>query len=242
MGRLNPSFAGDVALVTGAGRGIGRAIAARLSEAGARVHGFDVEPGEATPDGPRLHAVDVRDPAAVERAVEAVVGAEGRIDLLVNAAGIARDRALWKLPLEDWDAVLDVNLSGAYRVLRAVAPHMRERSRGRIVQIASINGLRGKFGQSSYSASKAGLIGLTRTAARELGPRGITVNAIAPGLVDTAMTKDLPPDILDTALAETATGRLGTVDDVVACALFLLSEEAAHVTGEVLRVDGGQLA
>ena len=143
---------------------------------------------------------------------------------------------------EDWSAVLDVNLTGAQRVLRAVAPHMREHSHGRVVQVASVNGLRGKFGQTNYAASKAGLIGLTRAAARELGPRGITVNAVAPGMIDTPMSRALPEEVVQRAVGESANGRLGTTEDVVSAILFLLSEDAAHVTGVVLRVDGGQLS
>jgi acetoacetyl-CoA reductase/3-oxoacyl-[acyl-carrier protein] reductase len=242
LGSFQVDFTGEVALVTGAARGIGWAVASALAEAGARVHGIDVgEPG----DGgcfAGFHAVDLREKQSVADTVAAIADREGRIDLLFNNAGITRDRALWKLELEDWDAVLDVNLSGAYRMLRAVAPHMRAAGRGRIVQTASINALRGKFGQAAYSAAKAGLIGLTRTASRELGPKGITVNAVAPGMIETAMTRDLPEEVLARSLAETATGRLGQPEDVVGAVLFLLSDAAAHVSGEVLRVDGGQLS
>jgi len=250
MGHLRADFTGDVAIVTGAAAGIGREIARSLAEAGARVHGFDIEPvgaaslelGAAAP-APRFHRVDVRSTESVESAVAEVLSAEpGVVDLLVNCAGVTRDHALWKLDDEDWDTVLDVNLSGAWRVLRAVARPMRERGRGRIVQIASINGLRGRFGQANYTASKAGLIALTRTAARELGPRGITVNTVAPGMIETAMTESLPDEIRRRSIDETALGRLGRTADVAAAVLFLLSEEAAHVSGTVLPVDGGQLA
>jgi NAD(P)-dependent dehydrogenase (short-subunit alcohol dehydrogenase family) len=189
-----------------------------------------------------VRAVDVRDARAVKSAVDAIAGTEGRIDHLVNNAGCTRDRALWNLSEEDWSEVLDVNLTGAFHVLQSVAHHMRARRSGRIVQIASINGMRGRFGQANYAASKAGLIGLTRTAARELGPSGITVNAVAPGMIETPMTERLPEAIRSRAVAETATGRLGLPADVVGAVLFLLSEQAAHVTGHVLVVDGGQLA
>jgi acetoacetyl-CoA reductase/3-oxoacyl-[acyl-carrier protein] reductase len=243
VGRLLPDFSGEVALVTGAASGIGHAVARALAAAGARVHGLDrrvPEPAALGALAMAFHTVDVCDTAAVQEAVERIVAEEQRIDLVVCAAGITRDHALWKLSDEEWSAVLDVNLAGAFRVLRAVARPMRAAGRGRIVHIASINGLRGKFGLAAYSASKAGLIGLTRTAARELGPRGITVNAIAPGMIETPMSARLPAEVLRQAVEETATGRLGVPADVVGAVLYLLSDEAAHVTGVVLPVDGGQ--
>ena len=249
MGRVTADFEGDVAIVTGAASGIGHEIVRVLCQAGARVHGFDVKPVEAASfelepnlTAPLMHTVDVRNTSSVEDAVDEVVREEGAIDLLVNCAGITRDRALWNLTDDDWESVVDVNLTGAWRVLRAVARPMRERCYGRIVQIASINGLRGRFGQSNYSASKAGLIGLTRTAARELGPKGITVNAIAPGMIETRMSRDLPPEVLKHSVEETALGRLGRPEDVASAVLFLLSDQAAHISGAILSVDGGQLA
>jgi acetoacetyl-CoA reductase/3-oxoacyl-[acyl-carrier protein] reductase len=248
MGSLGYDFRGDVALVTGAASGIGLAIVRALAQAGARVRGFDLaEPGAAIVGEPwasglTWHAVDVRSAADVDAAVAVVLAAEGHIDHLVNCAGIARDRALWNLDEASWSAVLDVNLTGAFHLLRAVAPAMRARRAGRIVQIASVNGLRGKFGQANYCASKAGLIALTRTAARELGSRGITVNAIAPGMIETPMSASLPPEVREQARAETCLGHLGLPEDVARAALFLLSDAAAHVTGAVLAVDGGQLA
>jgi acetoacetyl-CoA reductase/3-oxoacyl-[acyl-carrier protein] reductase len=241
VGRLRADFSGEVALVTGGSSGIGLALARALAAAGARVHVLDrapPPPGE----GFVFHECDLAQRGAPARVVEAIVAREQRLDHLVQAAGITRDNVLWKLSDEDFEEVLAVNLTGAFRVLRAAVPQMRKQQRGRVVQIASINGMRGKFGQSNYSASKAGLIGLTRTAARELGSFGITVNAVAPGLIRTPMTEKLPQPVLDKALSETATGRLGSVEDVVGAVLFLLSDEAAHVTGEVLRVDGGQMS
>lgn len=242
MGRIVYDFTGDVAVVTGGARGIGAAIANALAVAGADVHVFDAcEPSAVTP---RItsHLVDLRDGAAVHAAAGAVQVQSGPVQLLVNNAGVTRDAPLWKLTEEDWQTVLDVNLTGAFRVLSAFAAQMRDQRHGRIVQIASINGMRGKFGQANYSASKAGLIGVTRTAALELGPRGITVNAVAPGLIDTEMTANLPVEIRAKALAESALGRAGKVEDIAATVLFLLSEAARHITGIVVPVDGGQTA
>ncbi len=237
-------FDGGVAVVTGAAAGIGRAVARRLARAGARVVGVDLnEPRDLGDEdaGIRWQQLELRDSAAVEAFVDDLLATEGRIDFLVNNAGITRDRALWKMEDDDWDAVLDVNLSGAFRMLRAVARPMRAAGQGSIVQIASINGLRGKFGQANYSASKAGVIALTRTAARELGPKGIRVNAVAPGMIETAMTKELPEAIRQSAIDETCLGRLAGPDVVADAVLFLLSAAARHITGTVLPVDGGQL-
>jgi len=241
MGRLRADFEGDVAIVTGAASGIGAEISRALGAAGARVHGFDLRPPAERPHGTLFHQVDVKSGAQVEAAVARVLEREGRIQHCVNNAGITRDRALWKLEESDWNEVLDVNLSAAWRLLRAVAPAMRAAGFGRIVQISSINALRGKFGQSNYAASKAGLIGLTRTAARELGPRGITVNAVAPGMVESPMSAALPEEVRRKALEETALGRLGQASDIAHAVLYLLSDEARHVTGVVLPVDGGQV-
>ena len=172
-------FTGRAALVTGGARGIGRGVAARLLAGGAEVHVLDREAGPPAP-GLTFHAVDITDPAAVGRVV---AGLPRPPLLLVNNAGITRDRSLLKMSDEEWRSVIDVNLTGAFNVLRAVAPGMVAAGYGRVVNVVSINGLRGKFGQANYTASKAGLVGLTKTAARELGPRGITVNAVAPGMV-----------------------------------------------------------
>lgn len=247
MGHVSADFSGDVAVVTGAASGIGLAILNALCEAGAKVHGFDVQgsPADVLAGGDRpvkFHQVDVSSTGEVQAAVGEVFDADGRIDLLINNAGITRDHMLWKISDSDWKEVLDVNLAGAHRMLRAIVPSMRERGRGRIVQVASINGLRGKAGQANYIASKAGLIGLTRAAARELGPDGITVNAVAPGMIETPLVAELPTSILEQAKAESARGQLGQPQDVAAAVLYLLSEEAAHVTGTVLTVDGGQLS
>ena len=240
MARADFDFEGDVALVTGVAGALGGAIARALTGAGARVHGLDLSP-PAQPAG-TFHATDLRASAAVDAAVAAVLEEEGRVDVLVHAAGVSRDGMLWKLDDEAWAEVLDVNLTAAHRLLRAVAGPMREAGRGRVVLITSINGLRGKAGVANYAASKAGLVALGRTAARELGPRGVRVNLVAPGMIAAGMGTRLADEVLERARAESALGRLGTPDDVVGAVLFLLSDAARHVTGVVLPVDGGQLA
>ena len=230
-------FEGELAVVTGGVRGIGRAIAEALATAGAEVHVFDREPPEDPADGLSAHPVDVADGASVAGAVAALPRAPA---LLVNNAGITRDRTLQKMSDEEWDAVIAVNLTGAFNMIRAVSPGMATAGRGRIVNITSINGLRGKFGQSNYSAAKAGLIGLTKTAARELGPKGITVNAVAPGMVLTDMARTLPEAFREQALRESVLDRLAEPGDIANTVLFLLSDAAAMITGQVIQVDGGQ--
>ena len=229
-------FAGHHAIVTGGCRGIGRAIADALGAAGAGVHVFDVSAPEAG-FRHRFASVDIADPAAVE---SAVTGLPGPVTLLVNNAGITRDRSLAKMSNAEWAAVIATNLTGAFNMIRAVAPQMAARGFGRIVNISSINGLRGKFGQANYAAAKAGLIGLTKTAAREFGKKGVTVNAVAPGMVMTEMARTLPPDILTKASDEAALRALAEPRDISDAVLFLLSDGGRAITGEVLRVDAGQ--
>lgn len=229
-------FDGRAALVTGGARGIGRGIAERLARLGAEVHVLDREPG-APGDGLRFHPIDITDGEAVTVAVAALPSPPL---LLVNNAGITRDRSIVKMSDEEWGSVIDVNLTGAFHVLRAVAPGMIAAGQGRVVNVVSINGLRGKYGQANYSASKAGLVGLTKTAARELGPKGITVNAVAPGMVLTEMTLALAPEFRQRALDESLLKRLPEVEDVAAAVIFLLSDAARMITGEVIRVDAGQ--
>jgi len=229
-------FDGLPAVVTGGARGSGRGIAVRLAALGAEVHVLDRVAGPGG-DGIHEHAVELTDGAAVTAAIAALPSPPL---LLVNNAGITRDRSLLKMSDEEWDSVLHVNLGGAFRVLRAVAPGMVAAGYGRVVNVVSINGLRGKFGQANYAASKAGLVGLTKTAARELGPKGITVNAVAPGMVLTEMTLALAPEHRQRALDETVSGRLAEPSDCAAAVAFLCSERARHVTGQVLKVDSGQ--
>jgi len=209
-----------------------------LADAGAQVYAFDRSEPEAG-DNFRHHFVkiDISDAEGVAEAVRGLPLAPG---LLVNNAGITRDRSLMKMTDADWAAVLDVNLTGAFNVIRAVAPAMVASGFGRIVNMTSINGLRGKFGQANYAASKAGLIGLTKTAAREFGKKGITVNAVAPGMVMTDMARALPAEIIARAESEAALAELARPRDIAHAVLFLLSDAARAITGEVLRVDAGQ--
>ena len=232
------NFKNRVAIVTGGMQGIGRAIAEALMARGAEVHCFDWDAnGDETASHFTVHGVDVSDAQAVTAAVAAL---PAPATLLVNNAGITRDRSIVKMSDEEWSQVISVNLTGAFNMIRAVAPAMTEVGHGRIVNITSINGLRGKFGQANYTAAKAGLIGLTKTVARELGGKGITVNAVAPGMVLTQMAEQLPEEIRANALAETVTGRLVTPADIAYGVMFLLSDAAATITGETLRIDGGQ--
>ena len=189
----------------------------------------------------RAIACDVSDEAAVAAALAGIDRAAGRLDIVVHAAGITRDARLWKASANDWNLVLSTNLTSAFHLLHAAVPIMRRSGSGSIVLISSINGERGKIGQSSYAASKAGLNALARTAARELGAFGIRVNAVAPGWIDTPMTAGVPADIRQRAQDESPLGRLGEPDDVARAVVFLASALGRHITGQVLRVDGGQL-
>lgn len=235
-------LSGWTALVSGGSGGIGRAVVADLAAQGARVVVVDrVAP--TSPDGKAVEFLecDLADGTAIA-ALGAELGARDiRPDLFVHCAGVTRDAVLWKMSVEDWQYVMRVNLDAAFHLLRLVVPTMRARGRGSVVLVSSINGERGKFGQANYAASKAGLLGLCRTAARELGRFGIRVNAVAPGLVDTAMTRTLGAQAIRQATDETALGHCGTPDDVAHAVLFLCSGLSSHITGQVLRVDGGQL-
>ena len=234
------SLGGSVAVVTGGGGGIGRAVVQRLVEAGARVVSLDL-PGATTAPGAEDLPCDLADPAAIAAAFETLGSRVERLDVVVHCAGITRDGVLWKLSAEDWDAVMRVNLDSAFHLLRLAVPRLRAAGGGSIVLVSSINGERGKFGQANYAASKAGLIGLARTAAREVGAFGIRVNVVAPGMIATAMTDALGGQVVADAAAQTVLGRIGRPDDVARAVLFLAGGASGHITGQVLRVDGGQL-
>jgi len=230
-------FSNRTAIVTGGMRGIGRTIVDELSRAGAQVHVFDRDARAGQSDSFVVHVVDVGDSKAV---TEAVTRLPKPAELLVNNAGITRDHSIVNMSDEEWRSVIDVNLTGGFNCIRAVAPAMRSVGYGRIVNISSINALRGKFGQANYSAAKAGLIALTKTAARELGPKGITVNAVAPGMVLTEMTMALDESVRARAQQEAVLPTLPDSSDVASAVLFLLSDYARSITGQVLQVDAGQ--
>jgi 3-oxoacyl-[acyl-carrier protein] reductase len=237
-----------VALVTGAGRGIGRAIATELAcGMGARVAVLDrdyehaLEVAAEIACGAKGFRVDVVDAAAIEACVEEVERDLGPIEVLVNNAGITRDNLLPRLSEEHWDTVLDVNLKGAFLTMKAVSRGMIKRRSGRIINIASVVGLVGNKGQANYAASKAGLIGLTKTVAKELASRNVRVNAVAPGFIETDMTAGLSAQARETLSAQIALGRLGTPEDVAAAVAFLASDAASYITGQVIVVDGGMV-
>ena len=235
---------GRVALVTGAGRGLGAAISRRLAAEGARLAVIDVNADDASLvaadlAGARAYGVDVADLNALTAVVDAVRSDFGRLDILVNNAGITRDRTLRKMDAAEWDEVIRVNLTGVWNGCKAALPHITEAgTSGRIISLSSTSYL-GNFGQVNYAASKAGVVGITRTLALELARSGATVNAIAPGFIDTAMTRAMPPDVFDRVIAGVPLGRAGRPEDVAAMAAFLASDDAAYVTGQVMFVCGG---
>lgn len=238
---------GKVALVTGGSRGIGRAIAGALHDQGARVAvlGRDLARAEATAAelGDRAMAVaaDVGRADEAAKAVEAVEQQLGPVDILVNNAGLTRDGLLARMSEADWDAVLDANLKGAFLLMKAVTRGMMKRRWGRIINITSVVGLTGNPGQANYAASKAGLIGLTKSIARELASRNVLVNAVAPGFIDTDMTRALTDQQREALQAQIPLGRLGDSEDVAGAVLFLASDLAQYITGQVLVVDGGMV-
>ena len=243
---MNLGLAGRAALVTGGASGIGAAVAVALAREGCDVTIVDRERGGPIAAietlGRRVRGVqaDVRDHASAAEVVRDALAGFGRLDLLVCSAGVTADAPAWKMTEAQWDEVIAVNLKGTWNYNRAVAGTFRTQRSGRIVNIASINGLRGKFGQGNYAASKAGVIGMSKSLARELGRYDVNVNVVAPGLVATPMTANLPADVIEAATKESALGRVCTPDACAGVIVFLCSEPARHITGAVVAVDGGQ--
>lgn len=243
------SLGGKVVVVTGGGRGIGRAISLRLAGLGARVMVNYVSRPEAAMEtvsmiqaaGGQAEAVgfSVADSAAVQAGVKKILADCGRIDILVNNAGITRDGLLAMLKEEDWDSVLAINLKGAFNCIKAVTRPMMKQRWGRIITVTSVVGFSGNAGQANYAAAKAGLVGLTKSVARELASRGVTANCVAPGYIDTDMTKDLPEAVKQKILAEIPLGCLGSSDDVAGAVCYLASDAARYITGQCLHVNGG---
>lgn len=254
--RILGGLRGRIALITGGSSGIGRAVALAFAESGVHVAFNYLEAGPesrhlARQVAAELRAVgvrayfrpcDVREPGDVRAFVNEVVAELGGLHFLVNNAGIGRDGALWRMEDDSWSSVLDTNLSGAFYFIRAVSPILRGQEWGKIVNVASVHGVRGEFGLANYISSKAGLIGLTRSAAVELGPKNINVNAVAPGYIRTTqLTEQVPAEIMDRAREKSVLGRLGDPQDVAELVRFLCSEGARHITGAVIPVDGGYL-
>lgn len=242
---------GKTAIVTGASRGIGRAIACKLAAQGAAVvvnyngskdKAKEVEQEIRQAGGTAsIYQCNVADYAQCEKFIQDVIQEYGRLDILVNNAGITKDGLLMKMSEEDFDQVIDTNLKGAFHTIRFASRQMLKQRSGRIINMSSVSGVAGNAGQANYAASKAGLIGLTKAAARELASRGITVNAIAPGFIETDMTDVLPEKVKEASVAQIPLGRFGKPEQVAAAAAFLASEEVGYITGQVLHVDGGMV-
>lgn len=241
------TLSGQVALVTGASRGIGAAIASALAESGATVVGTATT--EAGADGitaaldgkGRGLVLDIASDESVEAAIKDIQSNEGAPTVVVNNAGITRDNLLMRMKKEEWDDVLSTNLSGAFRISKAVLRGMMKAKQGRIINIASVIGVTGNAGQANYAAAKAGLIGFTKSLAMEIGSRNITVNVVAPGFIDTDMTRVLPEEQRNALLGQIPLNRLGSASDIAAAVVFLASEAGAYITGETLHVNGGML-
>jgi 3-oxoacyl-[acyl-carrier protein] reductase len=242
-------FTDKVAVVTGSSRGIGRGIALRLARHGATVvvnyrsnreaaeevvEAIEAENGKAM----AIHA-DVSDLAQAQELIKSAKDAYGRVDILVNNAGTTRDTLIMRMSEEDWDVVLDTNLKGTFNCIKAASRQMMRQRYGRIVNITSVAGIAGNPGQANYASAKAGVIGLTKTVAKELGSRNITCNAVAPGYVPTDLTASVPRELLETAIERTPLGRIGTAEEIAAAVAFLASDEASFITGQILAVDGG---
>jgi len=241
----------QIAIVTGAGRGIGEAIAKRLADEGAKVACVSRSESNSAkvaelinashPGAAKAYAVDVADKKASVEICDQILKDFGRVDILVNNAGITRDGLAMRMSEEDWDLVIDTNLKGAFNFIQGIMRPMLKQRSGRIINIASVAGLMGNAGQANYAASKAGLIGLTKTLARELASRSITVNAVAPGFITTDMTHVLPEELKKTVIGQIPLGRFGEPDDISAAVAFLASPEAKFITGQTLTVDGGMV-
>ncbi len=244
-------LANQVAVVTGAGRGIGQAIAQRLAGAGARVAVVSRTEANArrtadeinavTPDAARAYAADVSDPAGITAVSKQILEDFEKVDILVNNAGVTRDGLSMRMSEADWDIVMDTNLKGAFFFMQAFQRGMLRQRKGRIINISSVSGLTGNAGQSNYAASKAGLIGLTKSLARELASRNITVNAVAPGFIVTDMTNELPDDVKKKVTENIPLARFGQPEDIAAAVLYLAGPDAGYITGQVLTVDGGMV-
>ena len=240
---------GRVALVTGASRGIGRAVAIALAKSGAdvvvncagRVEAAEEVAGEIRVLGRRAFVVkaNVADSGEVNEMVKSVLAEFGRLDILVNNAGITRDNLIMRMSEEDWDSVMSVNLKGSFNCAKAVTRSMLKARYGRIVNISSVVGISGNAGQANYASTKAGLIGFSKSMAKELGSRNITVNVVAPGFIETDMTASMPDEMKKSMSSQISLGRLGKPEDVAAAVVFLVSEQASYITGQVLAVDGG---
>ena len=243
---LQIDLSGEIALVTGASRGIGAAIADTLAKAGAKVIGTATSESGAAAIGERMAALggvgrvlDVGSSESVDALVESVAKEFGAITILVNNAGITRDNLLMRMKDEDWNAILDTNLTSVYRTSKAVMRGMMKARKGRIVNIASVIGVMGNAGQANYAAAKAGIIGFSKSLAKEIGSRGVTVNVVAPGFIETDMTKALPEENKKAMMDAIALGRFGAPEDIANAVLFLASPMAAYITGETLHVNGG---
>ena len=243
---MSKPLQGEIALVTGASRGIGAAIADELAAQGATVIGTATSESGAAAIGARLaphggqgRVLNVTETGAIEALVDAINKDVGALSILVNNAGITRDQLLMRMRDEDWQAILDTNLTSVYRASKAVMRGMMKARKGRIVSIASVIGLTGNPGQSNYAAAKAGIIAFSKSLAREIGSRGITVNVVAPGFIDTDMTRALPEESKQALLGQIALGRLGEAQDIAKAVAFLASPAAAYITGETLHVNGG---
>ncbi|RPE81261.1 3-oxoacyl-ACP reductase FabG [Vulcaniibacterium tengchongense] len=243
---MTPTLQGEIALVTGASRGIGAAIADELAAQGATVIGTATSESGAQAIGERLRAhgghgrvLDVADGAAVEALIDSIGKEIGPISILVNNAGITRDNLLMRMKDEDWQAILDTNLTSVYRTSKAVMRPMMKARKGRIVNIASVIGVTGNAGQANYAAAKAGIIAFSKSLAKEIGSRGVTVNVVAPGFIDTDMTRSLPEDAKNAMLGQIALGRFGEPADVARAVAFLAGPGGAYITGETLHVNGG---